>query len=57
MLGKTARQRAQRMSLIILLLYATYLIKSAMGINLSEKYTAWDFIKYPVKPLIDRPHG
>jgi hypothetical protein len=39
------------------MLYAAYLVKSAVGINLSKKYTAWDFLKYPVKSLIDRPHG
>jgi hypothetical protein len=57
MLGKSSRQSAQCMGLIILMLYVAYLLKSAMGINLSEKYTAWDFLKYPVKSYLDRSHG
>ena len=57
MLGKSLRQRARQIGLLILLLYGAYLIKSAMGINLSQKYTAWDFLKYPVKSFIDHPHS
>jgi hypothetical protein len=48
---------AKRTALILLGLYGLYLIKSAIGINLSQRYTAWDVLKYPVKSFIDRPHG
>jgi hypothetical protein len=43
--------------LMVLSLYGLYLCKSALGINLSTKYTAWEFIKYPVKPIMKRDHG
>jgi hypothetical protein len=36
----------------LLTLYVLYLIKTAMGINISEKYSAWDFVKAPIKPFI-----
>ncbi|KAM3114433.1 hypothetical protein [Phormidesmis sp. 146-33] len=40
---------------ILLCLYALYLVKSALGINLSQRYTAWDFVKYPVHGFIENP--
>jgi hypothetical protein len=43
--------------LIVLSLYGLYLFKSALGINLSTKYTAWEFIKYPIKPITERHHS
>ncbi|NJR48600.1 MAG: hypothetical protein HC780_02635 [Leptolyngbyaceae cyanobacterium CSU_1_3] len=42
-----------RSLLILLCLYGIYLVKSAMGINLSHRYTAWEFVKYPIHDLIN----
>lgn len=41
-----------RAILLLVGLYGLYLIKSAVGINLSDKYTAWNFLKYPVQSFI-----
>ncbi len=38
--------------LIFLLLYALYLAKSGLGINLSQRYHAWDLLKLPIKVLL-----
>ena len=32
--------------------YALYLVKSALGINISDRYSAWEFVKAPVKSFI-----
>lgn len=37
---------------IFLLLYALYLAKSGLGINLSQRYHAWDLLKLPIKVLL-----
>ena len=37
--------------LIVLLLYSLYLIKSELGINISQRYHAWDVLKLPLKVL------
>jgi len=38
--------------LIVLLLYSLYLIKSELGINISQRYHAWDVLKLPLKVLL-----
>ncbi|MGV0029299.1 hypothetical protein [Phormidesmis priestleyi] len=42
---------------LFLCLYVLYLVKSALGINLSQRYTAWEFVKYPVHSFIEHPIG
>ncbi|MBC7824107.1 MAG: hypothetical protein H7126_09525 [Candidatus Parcubacteria bacterium] len=37
---------------IFLSLYVLYLAKTAMGINISDRYTAPTFVKFPVKAFI-----
>lgn len=37
---------------ILLILYGLYLVKTAMGINLSNRYSAWEFVKAPVHSFI-----
>jgi hypothetical protein len=34
--------------LILIGLYLLYLLKTAIGINLSPRYSGWDFLKWPV---------
>ncbi|MDX2097734.1 MAG: hypothetical protein SFW36_08145 [Leptolyngbyaceae cyanobacterium bins.59] len=41
--------------LILMLLYLLYLTKSALGINLSQRYTAWKVFKLPVERFIQDP--
>ncbi len=40
--------RFRSILLILLGLYLLYLIKTAAGINLSQRYSGWDFLKWPV---------
>jgi hypothetical protein len=40
------------LGLICLALYLLYLVKSAVGINLSQKYSAWGIFKLPIAPLL-----
>ncbi|MBD2120142.1 hypothetical protein [Trichocoleus sp. FACHB-262] len=43
--------------LILICLYGLYLIKTALGIDISQRYTAWEVFKLPVKSLIHRSSG
>ncbi|WP_181314469.1 hypothetical protein [Phormidesmis priestleyi] len=45
-------QFAKRSLLIFLSLYVLYLAKTAVGINLSKRYTAPGFVKFPVKAFL-----
>jgi hypothetical protein len=42
----------QRMLGVLVVLYLLYLVKSALGINLSDRYSAWDFLKFPIWDLL-----
>ncbi|HEY9623343.1 MAG TPA: hypothetical protein V6C78_23505 [Crinalium sp.] len=42
----------RRFVLLILGLYLLYLVKSALGINLSERYHAADILKMPLRVLV-----
>ncbi len=37
----------------ILGIYALYLFKSAIGINLSPHYSAWSWLKLPIAPILN----
>jgi hypothetical protein len=37
---------------ILLVLYVLYLVKTSMGIDISSRYSAWEFVKAPVHPFI-----
>ncbi len=41
---------------ILSLLYYMYLIKTALGINISHKYHAPDLFKLPLKALLNHSH-
>jgi hypothetical protein len=45
-------KRLQQIALILFSLYLLYLIKSAVGINLSDRYSAWGFVKLPIQPIL-----
>ncbi len=40
--------RLRNIVVIVVGLYLLYLVKTAAGINLSERYSAWSFLKLPV---------
>ena len=42
----------QRVLGVLVVLYLLYLVKSALGINLSDRYSAWDFLKFPIWDLL-----
>jgi hypothetical protein len=43
----------RNLALILFLLYLLYLVKSALGINLSDRYSAWAIFKLPIQPILD----
>jgi hypothetical protein len=47
----------QRISLWCLSLYGLYLIKSAMGINILQNYSAWWVLKLPIQPIMEARYG
>lgn len=48
----------QKILLVIVGLYGLYLLKTVLGIDISKRYTAWDVLKLPVKPLMHQhPKG
>ena len=47
-----AIKRARQLALILISLYLLYLVKSALGINLSQKYSAWSIFKLPIQSLL-----
>jgi hypothetical protein len=42
----------KRFGTLVLLVYGLYLIKSAMGINISNSKTAPDWLKLPIAPIL-----
>ncbi|HEY9627673.1 MAG TPA: hypothetical protein V6C84_10255 [Coleofasciculaceae cyanobacterium] len=43
---------------ILFSLYLLYLVKSALGINLSDRYSAWAIFKLPIQSILDaRSHS
>lgn len=48
-------KRYQKILLVIVGLYGLYLLKTVLGIDISKRYTAWDVLKLPVKPLMHQP--
>ncbi len=40
--------RLRNTLLVLVGLYLLYLIKTAVGINLVPRYSAWNFLKFPV---------
>jgi hypothetical protein len=50
-------QRFRQIFLAFFLLYLLYLVKSALGINISDRYSAWGFLKLPIQPILNRHHG
>ena len=51
------KKRFRQILMAVFLLYLVYLVKSALGINISDRYSAWGFIKLPIQPILDRHHG
>ena len=51
------KKRFRQILIAVFLLYLIYLVKSALGINISDRYSAWGFIKLPIQPILDRHHG
>jgi hypothetical protein len=43
--------------LILICLYGLYLIKTALGINISDRYTAWEIFKLPAQPFLQHSSG
>ncbi|NJR64369.1 MAG: hypothetical protein HC772_02000 [Leptolyngbyaceae cyanobacterium CRU_2_3] len=46
-------KRLQQIGLVLFSLYLLYLMKTAMGINLSNRYSAWAIFKLPVQTVLD----
>ncbi|HEY9639470.1 MAG TPA: hypothetical protein V6C57_03245 [Coleofasciculaceae cyanobacterium] len=44
--------RLRQTALILFSLYLLYLVKSAVGINLSDRYSAWGVFKLPIQPIL-----
>ncbi len=40
-------------TLFLLALYVLYLAKSAAGINISQKYSLWGPLKFPIQRILD----
>ena len=51
------KKRFRQILTAVFLLYLVYLVKSALGINISDRYSAWSFLKLPIQPILDRHHG
>jgi hypothetical protein len=51
------KKRFRQVFLALFLLYVFYLVKSALGINISDRYSAWGFLKLPIQPILDHHHG
>jgi hypothetical protein len=49
--------RFRLLFLVLLSLYLLYLIKSALGINLSDRHSAWGILKLPIQPVLNHPHS
>ncbi|MBD3880722.1 hypothetical protein IFO70_03030 [Phormidium tenue FACHB-886] len=50
-------KRFWQLSLVLFSLYLLYLAKSALGINLSHRYSAWGILKLPIQPILDHRHS
>ena len=50
-------KRFRQVFLVLFSLYLLYLVKSALGINISDRYSAWGFLKLPIQPILNRHHG
>jgi hypothetical protein len=51
-LKRLPMKRLRQILLVVLSLYLLYLVKSALGINLSNKYSAWGIFKLPIRSLL-----
>lgn len=45
-------KRLQQAILVLVVLYLLYLVKSAMGIELSHRYSAWKVFKLPIQSFL-----
>jgi hypothetical protein len=44
-------KRLRQVLFILFALYILYLVKTALGINISHRYHAADFFKYPLRAI------